>query len=349
MIRAKADTDADRALWRLLASSPGEEGRLQRCCSTIADWASLSVSAEWHGVLGILHRHVTAGQGLVPPDVGAELRRRSAAQRLFQSQNARVLEEVLEAFRAAGVEAIPLKGPVLGERLYGDPALRVSNDLDLMVAREQVPSASAALIGLGYQGEPDPEARQRWRHQHHLTFLRRESPPVELHFRLIADFGVVIPSEEFLARCEPYRTGAGCPCRVLAPEDELLFLVLHAAGHLFERLAWLYDVKALLLARPDLDWQVVVDRAKRLRVDRAFGFAVNHVARRMAIELPEVTIRSDVSRPNRAALAAILAAADHSSRRQAKILGHLFRLMLCDGPAQGARYLGYHLHRVARR
>jgi hypothetical protein len=322
---------------------------LRRSCSAIADWAALTGSAERHGVLGILHRQVTAAHALVPPEVEGELRRRAAAQRLFQAQNSRVQDEILRAFGTAGVDLIPLKGPVLGARLYGDPALRISNDLDLMVARKQVASASAALTALGYRGEPNPEVRQQWKHQHHLTFLRRGSPPVELHFRLIADFGVVIPAEEFLARSEPYQTAAGHTCRALAAEDELLFLVLHAAGHLFARLAWLCDVEALLLARPDLEWQVVADRAERFCVGRAFGFAMNHIAKRIGISLPEGAIRADFPRPRRAVLAAILAAADRSSGIRAKALGHLFRAMLCDGPAQGARYLGYHLHRMARR
>jgi hypothetical protein len=132
-------------------------------------------------------------------------------------------------------------------------------------------------------------------------------------------------------------------------EDELLFLVLHAAGHLFVRLAWLYDIKTLVACRPDLDWQLVLDRADRFGVRRAFGFALNHIARRMAIGLPEEAIRADLSWPRRAALSTLLAAAEGAPQRRAKALGHLFRLMLCDGPGRGACYLGYHLHRVARR
>jgi hypothetical protein len=269
--------------------------------------------------------------------------------RLTQACFQQALDEVLSAFAARGVDVVPLKGPVLGARLYGDPALRPSTDLDLMVARDQVPSASAALCRLGYRGEADPAARQRWKHQHHLTFLQRDWPPVELHFRLSADFGVVIPSEEFLARAQPYQTATGHACRVLAAEDELFFLVLHAAGHLFARLAWLHDVKALLRAHPGIDWQVVADRAARFRVGRAFGFAMEHITARMGIELPGGAIRVRVSRPRRAVLAAILDAAERSSGKPAKALGHLFRTLLCDNPVLGARYLGYHLHRVTRR
>jgi hypothetical protein len=255
------------------------------------------------------------------------------------------LVEILTAFSTAGVDALPLKGPVLGARLYGDPTLRVSNDLDLMVAREQVPAATDVLNGLGYQNS---EAQQRWKHLYHLTFHRRDSPPVELHFRLIGDLGVLIPSEEFLARAQPYQTDGGPSCRVLSAEDELLFLVLHAAGHRLGRLAWLYDVKTLLDARPDLDWQVVADRAEKYRVGRAFGFAMRQIARRMEITLPDGAIRTDFSRPRTAVLNAIQAAYNRSSGPRAQVLGHLYRTILCDSPSLAARYLRYHLHRLTR-
>jgi hypothetical protein len=331
----------------LLESFPKASARLEQSGATVSDWSTLLTRAERSGVLGSLAAALTTGPPGLPPGILRTLLRRAAVLRLTQSCFQRALDEILPALAAARVDVVPLKGPVLGARLHGDPALRPSNDLDLMVAPGQVAAASAALTGLGYQGEADPAARQRWKHQHHLTFVRRDWPPVELHFRLIADFGVVIPSEEFLARAQPYQTAAGHACRVLAAEDELLFLVLHAAGHLFARLAWLQDVKALLFAHPEVDWQVVADRTARFRVGRAFGFAMEHIAGRMGIELPDGAIRASFPRPRRAVLAAILAAADRSSGMRARVLGHLFRAMLCDGPQVATTYVAHHLHRVA--
>lgn len=341
--------DLELTLECLLRSISGEAPRLQKCCAAVSDWGALLIEVESHGVLGILARALTTVSPATPPNVLRDLGRRAVVQRLVQSRLQLVLDEILSTIAVAGVDALPLKGPVLGARLYGDATLRVSSDLDLMVTREQMPAATAALIGLGYQGDADREARQGWEHQYHITFHRDGAPRVELHFRLTADLGVVIPSEEFLARSQPYQAEGGTPCRILSAEDELFFLVLHAARHLFARLIWLYDVKALLNTRPDVDWQVVADRAERFRVGRAFGFAMRLIARRMEITLPEGAIRADFSRPRRAALTAILSAAGRSSGARAKILGHVFRTLLCDRPALAARYVGNHLHRVSRR
>lgn len=144
------------------------------------------------------------------------MRRRAAVGRLVQRGHGEVLNEILAALAGASVETVALKGPVLGERLYGDPTLRIAWDLDLMVARRDLPAAMAVLDGLGFHTEPVPDG---WRH--HLTAVRAGAPLVELHFRLTSSFGAVIPSEDFLARSVPYRTAAGASCRVLSAEDEL--------------------------------------------------------------------------------------------------------------------------------
>jgi hypothetical protein len=347
MIKAQLRADPDRVLQHLLVTNREDEGQSPGYCFTATDWAALSGSAERHGVLGILHSVLTSTPGGVPPAIEAELRRRAALQRLLQSQVLQALTEILDALGAAGVETVALKGPVLGERLHGDPSLRVSADLDLMVAWSQLAAAQRVLARLGYRVEAAPSPQDRW--GHHITATREDAPPVELHYRLTSYFGTTISAEEFLSRAMPYRTAGGACCRILAPEDEVLFLVLHAAHHLFVRLAWLFDVKAFLRARPDLDWQVVADRAERLGVARAFAFALTLIARRMEINLPEGAIRAEFSRPRRGVLNLVLSAAGRSSGARAKALGFVFRSLLCDRPALGARYLGYHIHRVARR
>ena len=47
------------------------------------------------------------------------------------------LRQVLAAFEAAGIRAIPLKGPALGDVLYREPALRPFTDLDLLIRRSE--------------------------------------------------------------------------------------------------------------------------------------------------------------------------------------------------------------------
>ncbi|MFI6743418.1 nucleotidyltransferase family protein [Nonomuraea sp. NPDC050451] len=58
---------------------------------------------------------------------------------------------VLRALTEAGVPYVVRKGPAIGERLYGDSSLRVTNDLDIMVAESDLPRFADCLTSVGFQ------------------------------------------------------------------------------------------------------------------------------------------------------------------------------------------------------
>jgi len=105
-------------------------------------------------------------------------RRQGACQRL-------VGERVMDALTEAGIRCTPLKGPWLSEAIYGDPGRRLSVDIDLLVAPEQLSSAVEVVRGLGYGAPTDPVDTNGLPLLHFaLAHERRELPPVELHWRI---------------------------------------------------------------------------------------------------------------------------------------------------------------------
>jgi hypothetical protein len=318
-------------------------------CAAVESWPALLRLAEHHGVLAVLERAVRRSQYEPPAEAGLVLRRRAAVQRLVQSNLVAVSDEVLAALDRAGIPAVALKGPVLGERIHGDPALRVAFDLDVMVAFDQVPASLAALGSLGYQAAAADVSVLGASSGHHIVLRRDDSPPVELHYRLSSNFGVSIPSEGPLARSLAYRTRAGVVCRVLAPEDELVYLATHAAAHLFARLAWLLDVKLLLDLQPAPDWRVAWARAEEQQVGRAFAFAITRIASRMDICPLAGSLPPRFHRP-RPGAAALLAASDRSSSSlSSTFFGRCFRTALCDSPIIAAADLPRRTAGVVRR
>src|SRR5947209_14507654 len=74
----------------------------------------------------------------------------------------RVTLELFDAFEAARVQALLLKGPSIAHWLYENPNDRTYGDTDLLVAPEHELEAEAVLAALGFApdpgvGEPDPE------------------------------------------------------------------------------------------------------------------------------------------------------------------------------------------------
>src|SRR5207244_7442106 len=124
------------------------------------------------------------------------------------------------------------------------------------------------------------------KYHYHIILSRSCAPVIELHFRLSDGFGVEIAAEEFISRAGTYRTARGIVANVLSPEDEMLFLCIHAAGHRFIRLSWLCDIKLLLRRYPDLDWKTLAARARSLHVLAALMFTCETLHSRLGVKTP---------------------------------------------------------------
>ena len=87
---------------------------------------------------------------------------------------------VAAALEAAGIANVPLKGPLLARSLHGDPGMRFSRDIDVLVARDDLRRAVAALEPLGWRledGAGEPVLHLALTHGAGL-------PEVELHWRV---------------------------------------------------------------------------------------------------------------------------------------------------------------------
>jgi hypothetical protein len=143
------------------------------------------------------------------------------------------LKGLLRAFDQPGIRVVPLKGPLLAEQLYGDAALRVSRDLDLLVSRSDLTAAEAILAGAGFVPGDADDYHRPW---------RRGGTVVELHHDVENPLAFDFQTEGALRRAMPATFQGEC-CWRLAPEDELLYLCLHAARHRFERLSLVVDLQ----------------------------------------------------------------------------------------------------------
>jgi hypothetical protein len=204
------------------------------------DWAI--EDAEWENVLALAQaEHVLpwavacARSRRVPlsPAIASrlkEIEREAAIAAFYWGAE---LQGVLRAFEQAGLKVVPLKGPFLAERLYGATALRVSYDLDLLVAKADLARADDTLKAIGFiSGVPD---------DYHCQW-HRKGTAVELHHDVENPLAFNFHVEEALRRALP-ADFQGQPCWQLAPDDELLYLCLHGVRHRFERLSLIVDLQ----------------------------------------------------------------------------------------------------------
>jgi hypothetical protein len=139
----------------------------------------------------------------------------------------------------AGIRCAVLKGPLLGEAIYGDPGRRLSGDVDLLVAPEQLQAAVEVVRGLGY-GAPTDYVQEGGLPLLHfvLAHERGELPPMELHWR-VHWYERAFACERLLPPAED-PSGDWRP----APADELAALLLFYARDGFVGLRLAADLSA---------------------------------------------------------------------------------------------------------
>ncbi len=277
---------------------PASSESIDRVLSAPLDWTRVVELALAHRLASpLLVALETADPELVPPELLHALA--EYCQRLRLQSHALVTElfELLDALEKRSVMAIPFKGPLLGELLFGDAGLRPPGDLDLLVRHTDVALVREVLEEHGYvDGDQQPGAppltdAQRWmyeRYQCEYMFVRlHDEMAVEPHWGLSQrPLALDVDYAGMLDRATPTRLGDRTVL-TLAPDDLLLALCVHGAKHHWERLAWIRDVAAVLTKWPNLDLEAAVQRARARGCARLLLLSLSVVRECAGVSLPE--------------------------------------------------------------
>ena len=184
--------------------------------------------------------------------------------------------EVLDAFEAAGVESLLLKGPALAQMLYHPGEHRGYGDIDLLVAPTDLDAGRRALAELGYanseRGGLDDVAgimhSELWSQALESKMVQLM---VDLHWRLA---GCEAPADVIWKVLGRRRAGielGGRSVPILAHDGLALHLATHAAQHGPDDIKAIADlVRGLERWDPEI-WRSAADLAEQ--VDGAAAFA----------------------------------------------------------------------------
>lgn len=234
------------------------------------DWDAVLAGAEAHDVRPLLYRSLsTACPQAVPAATLASLKQWVHANGLRSLRLTRELARLLRTLGTAGVQALPIKGPLLAQMAYGDVALRYSVDLDIVLPHRDMQRALAALRNLGYAlTEECARHRDAYEHVHnHVTLENSARTMVEAHWRLAPrHFSVHADGAGVWQRRVPVDLGGArlhAPCAA----DTLLLISVHGALHGWKQLKNVCDVAELVQRQP-MDWDAVWQRAQAWGVER---------------------------------------------------------------------------------
>jgi len=268
----RVDMTPEDQLCLLLARgqlSLGARSRALELLATPLRWNLLLARAGAHEVTPLVYRNLaTLEFSGVPDPVRARLAHAFQINAIRSMLFSQELARLLRLLNQAGVPSIPLKGVTLAESLYGDYALRVSSDMDILVPPGEVVRARRLILGHGYTS-PFTEkffAERLVRTGNECCLVRKQqrlSYVLELHWKLLFTSSRNAEAVDSVwAEARP-KTFFGVPARTLSPEWELLFLAVHAASHKWMALKWLSDIDQAC-ASGLVDWQKMRELTERL-------------------------------------------------------------------------------------
>jgi hypothetical protein len=180
---------AERQLILLSAGTIVRRRALREHAQALAaevDWSHMTAALRERRLLSTLGpRIMELAGGQAGDGFSSEVEQALASARRHGSFLHLLTGRVMSALAEAGIRCTALKGAALGELLYGDVGRRVSGDIDLLVAAEQLPAAVWIVRTLGYRPPTDPVDEQGLPRLHFvLAHEREELPPIELHWRI---------------------------------------------------------------------------------------------------------------------------------------------------------------------
>jgi hypothetical protein len=267
------------------------------------EWRQVIHFAETEGMSALVFHHM-AQLGLLtsaPANVTASLAASYQQALVTNSSLLRAQQAIISTLSSNGIQAIPLKGPSLALRLYGNLGLRPINDIDLLIRRRDIARLDQILQRHGYH---PLGARAKWMGyaallHADLAYRAPQGAKIEMHWELthqpIYRIGLRANSAWVRTRILTLM-GNNMPC--LDAADELRFLCLHCTvdhrltmGHPMElariRLIWLVDIAQLIQSLPaDWSWSTFTNETIALRLATPILIALAHCQAYLDLHVP---------------------------------------------------------------
>jgi hypothetical protein len=220
------------------------------------DWPCFLRLAKRHQIVGLVSNGLTRARSDLPSEIAREIGARASTVVRENLAMAHESLRIQRLFDDANLPVLFVKGAALSMLAFGNLGLRASQDIDLLVAYETLPAATALILRAGYCRFDPPSdisdeqlrflmpLRKDFGFVHRTTGIR-----LELHWRLFLNpHAMAETSIMATSRVVPLAGKIGL--RTLGEEDLFAYLCMHGALHWWNRLKWLADVNALLVSTP---------------------------------------------------------------------------------------------------
>jgi hypothetical protein len=262
------------------------------------NWQYLTKTAYEHALIPLLYTNLNAiAPETVPKDLLNQLRK------LFYTNAQRSLHltgelvKLLLLLKKNDILAVPYKGPVLANLLYGNVALRQFCDLDILVQSQDVLKFKQLLISQGYKPQieltkTEEAAYLKDKSKHTYNFINdSKGIMVEVHWRITPRYTSAIEVKYIWENLQSSSFG-GMEIYSLSAENWLLLLSTHASRHRWEKLSWLADIAELIRRNPEINWQMLIQQASDFDCRRMLFIGLFLTYKIIGINLPNEVLQA---------------------------------------------------------
>jgi hypothetical protein len=272
---------------------PGRKERISRILAGEVDWKYLLKLAEFHGIAPLISNNLTTNgfESRIPQPYLERLGQIYSSTLYKNIIIEKELTKALTTLNRHGLVTIALKGTILSEQLYGNPALRTVVDTDILVRPVELSLAGSLLREIGYQKLASKKVRN---HPFHEVYCKPGQFPsyIDLHWNL-ADMRLVnFPLSEIWQRGRSIQVQASS-ATVLSPEDTILYLSNNLSKQDNQLLKSLCDISELLKKYgDDLDWSYIVKSAFSWKIEIAVYYSLRRSKELLRAPVPEFALKA---------------------------------------------------------
>ena len=319
-----------------------DHGQIANALRGHIEWSDLLNLAEAHGVRPQLIRSFQQLDWIgVPSATKQSLLDFLPLQKARSLYLAGELIQVSDQLSQGAIRFATFKGPSLAAALYGDLSLRECNDIDIIVDEKKVAQTEAALGSLGYHAVHGSSVfRGAFLAYQRQFALVREAPrlAIDLHWDFTSSYAPfpISPAEIWNNLEEVYVGGRAVPS--LGRNEMALFLAGHGTKEGWRYLRSLSDFAMFIEKHPDLDWDYLLDRARRRGCGRSLLLGCQ-----LAAQLLGTRVKGDllkVAETRAQGLAQTVVRRARNELRAPTLERDLADLELCENLLQKARAVG---------
>jgi hypothetical protein len=236
--------------------------------SNVFDWDFFYTMSLNFGVMPLIFRHLkTVFRPYVPETIYKKINQAFLANAARNMVLSNELLQILNVLETENILAVPFKGPVLADLVYGSDAMRMFSDLDILVQEKEAVTAKKILQKHGYQLIHDLDEKYDDFYIRIEHAFNMQSPDgkisIDLQWKLL---GIYTPEAITLEKFKDRLCNlmfAGKNIQHLSHEDLLFYLCVHGTKDGWKKFEWICCIAEFIRKHPDLNWNRVIQTARK--------------------------------------------------------------------------------------